>query len=288
MNENESLDFLRTKINELKKIKTLNDFDFSKIYPVLLFHGTDKRILSLSNDEINKARNYNMLAFRTLHRLLLENNFNPFDKGYSPSSPFDPEKEEKLHKKKEFFDKCNALFGEKTFDKIIKVFQNDNLILQGKSNLWQYNNLYTTPGTRIAYDYASRSAWFGELGYHTHCLYIAAKGINLDFSKLPEEEKEAVNFVDSIFNNSPEPIIFYLENINIDEIAEVNQSKTGTLSTSGTFEVLSKIDLHTLPYLELSEKNALEIDEEFENIYSDITRSSYSSIIQKYRDKLKK
>ena len=45
MNETESLDFLRTKINELKKYKTYSDIDFSGVYPLPLFHGSDKKIL---------------------------------------------------------------------------------------------------------------------------------------------------------------------------------------------------------------------------------------------------
>lgn len=276
MNETESLKFLKEEFLKLSKYKNYNDIDFSTDFPLPLFHGTDKKILNLSTQEISNIRKFNRIAFDSLYKNLLNNNFNPLSSEFCPK-PDDPEKNIKLKNKKKFDDDCIKMFGKTNYQNIVNTFIHADSISNQDSNLWNYNYFFATTGTMRAYNYAALSSWFGELGYFTHWLYTAAIK-KIDLSNIPEIEKEAINYISSIYDNDPQPIILYIDKIKMNEIEnenKFNKAKTPFLMTQDSYKIKKDIDIHLYPYFELSKETAYKLDSLLDNIYANIGRFDY-------------
>lgn len=272
MHEEEILSNFSTFISQITKCNSIEQIDFSQEYPFPLFHGTDKKILSLSNQEIRNARIYTNEGLKLLYNLLIENNFDPCSKEFSVESPEDPDKEIKRKKLNKFNEDGKKLFGKEIFNNICNSMIHVPSILKGNTNLWSYKNFYVTTGPRRAYNYAAMSNWFGELGYFTHWLYVAVKELNLKFNMLSKAQEDSIAFISSITNNTPEPIILYINHIKTTELETENKfEKTLKFpTTQNSFKVIKDIDIHSFPSMELSKQIAYSLDEKLELLYRNI------------------
>lgn len=263
--DEEILNYFSKCLSVLSEYKSKKTCD---LFPMPLFHGTDKKALSQNQNELCKTKKLNKIALETLLRLLITNNFNPFSDEFSVSTPLDPDKELKRQKAKEFEKNGEKLFGRETYWNIVHAIEHAESISKGNKTLWNYDYFFVTSGLRRAYSYATKSTWHGELGYFTHWLYVAVKELNISLNNITKEEKEAVDFVASIFSNEPEPIIICLNDLKLEDLEdEAGGDAKLFFSTQNSYRVLKEIDIHSYPYMEISKQTAYEIDENFEKVY---------------------
>ena len=253
-------------LTEYKITSSLNN-----IFPMPLFHGTDKKVLHLDNKEISKIKKNNKISLLTLFNLLMINHFNPFSDDFSVKSPLDPNKEIKKQKAKEFEKKGELLFGQEVYWNIVHAIEHASSIAKENKTLWNYDYFFVTSGLRRAHSYATKSAWYGKLGYFTHWLYVAVKELNISLTNITEEEREAIEFIESIFNNVSEPIILCINNLKIEDLKdEDGKSTTLVFSTQNSYRVLKDMDIHSYPYMEISTHTAYDIDEKLEQFYQSL------------------
>ena len=109
------------------------------------------------------------------------------------------------------------------------------------------------------------------MGYFTHWLYVAVKELNISLTNITEEEREAIEFIESIFNNVSEPIILCINNLKIEDLKdEDGKSTTLVFSTQNSYRVLKDMDIHSYPYMEISTHTAYDIDEKLEQFYQSL------------------
>ena len=172
------------------------------IYGGHLYHGTDKKILHMPEQEREeRARLCKQIADYS-YSILQKN-----DVVVSPHT-------EKQKKAKE-------VLGDIWFD-LWNHGINRYTGWINRNPLYQYDYLYVSNHYDRAASYAKNSFIFGERGNVAYWLYQGAKRFNDFFTKMPDEIKISLKAFDEMAGEKREPIVVILDNLRKEDIQTEN------------------------------------------------------------------
>jgi len=163
LEENEKL-FYTYYVKKVEEAKTIEH-----VLPYPLYHGTDKKVLDLSDEDRKtlKQECFNVLDY--LYKVLKDEDF--------------------LHTKG-----FQNLENDRQRMEIATVFVDVQSYYE-ESGLFQYNDIYFSIAAAEAAEYAKHANYFGEIGYYTYFFY---EGYLLNHKELlPYEIQKAFNHIEA-------------------------------------------------------------------------------------------
>ena len=161
-----------------------------------LYHGTDARILAMSDGERKKFKELCALSIEYLWKL------------------FDSYVDRRLEELKSIL--TNGQDESKFYDLYYTLICVD-AYRNGRAD-YQYEHIYLTNMISRAIDYANRSFAFGEFGFHAYNMLDAAHIIKFtDWNPSPKEE-EALSTLQIFAESKAEPIVLEMDDYDINNL----------------------------------------------------------------------
>ena len=167
-----------------ESIKRVDEKPHRIIYP--LYHGTDKKVLSLREDERKELKLISDELVKYFYNILSGENFLHSDY----KQKVDIESDEWIKK--------------------ILAYTDVKSYMEG-SGLFQYDDLYFTIAAQEAFEYANKAKFFGEIGYYAFQLYQIFL-INHKQEEIPTQLQEKIQKILCFSNKESNPIIKVLFN----------------------------------------------------------------------------
>lgn len=169
-----------------------NDLDnIPKLVIPTMYHGTDARIVRMSNEKITKLKEQ---CTEALHYM------------WSFFKPLYDKDRETLMRSLDFDNKPEDYY--KLMDKLNCCSAMHNGIEE-----YQYEALYLTNSIERAKGYARRAYAFGEIGEVTYIMYKAAMKINFSDWNPTEAVSYTLNFIKDFAEEDSEPVVIKVENL---------------------------------------------------------------------------
>ena len=211
-----------------------------------LYHGTDARILRMSGDEIDSFRKDIVDALDYLWIF-----FKPFH---------DKTRDINLLKSPLEYDNDSLLFSRISL--ALNINQNR---LDGRSG-WKYDGLHLTNCEMLAWRYAERARFFGEIGMITYQFIQAAEKVRFKGWAPDERISATIQKITEFAEGDAEPVVIVLDGLDIKKIRGEDGKRLKEGYSSRVFIYTGKIDITDKPRITTREEG-LELDNmlEFRN-----------------------
>lgn len=199
----------------------------------VLYHGTDLRIVLMTEEERKTFKEYCKNVFDYMWKLY-ENSYDEILSG----------KFKDILGVTKWYNLCNALT-------VSSANHNGN-------EQYQYDSFHLTTMKVKAENYARRAFAFGEIGLAAYRMYEAAISLNLPIKEIEEEANHIVRFATDY--NNIKPVVFEITDLDVD-LLEVENFKSLQHVIDVFGDRLSDIDLifHYYGKINLNPSNAIYI-----------------------------
>lgn len=215
---------------------------FADMKAPTMYHGTDARILRMSQEEIGAFKKDILTVldlvwpfyepYSSEHQHM---EYNRKVKGYVPV--LDAE----VLKGSLEYDKDSTLYS----NIILGITINKNRLNSRKQ--WQYEGLYLSYSEWLAWNYARRAACFGELGMLAYSFIKGAKKIQFNGWNPDDKVQKAIDRIKCFGEDKAEPVVVVLEYLDMKHIRGEGGQKLKEGYFSRVFLYTGKISLAGRP-----------------------------------------
>jgi len=207
-----------------------------------LYHGTDARILRMSQDEIKAFKQDIFMALDYLWKFYEPYTMEHTHLEYNPVSGRSVCVQDVEYLK----GPLGHDEGSDLYTQVVLAISVNNHRLEGK-NAWQYDGLYLTNWEWQAWGYAKRAYSFGELGMIAQILIKGARKIGFNNWNPDAGTISAMDRIIGFSEGKAEPVIIILDNLDISHIKDESGNYLREGSQSRVFMYDKQIDLNDYP-----------------------------------------
>jgi len=206
-----------------------------------LFHGTDARILRMSQNEVKAFKKSIQKSLDYLWQFYKPYSLDNYHNEYSDKG--------KRYIMVREIEKLKTILNDDLYHSVYGAVSLNELRLNGRKQ-WQYDGLYLTNWDWQAWGYAKRASSFGELGLVAQILITGARKIQFNGWEPDSDTERAMNRIVAFSEGKPEPVVVILDNLDLKHIKDEGGEDLKEGSMSRVFMYDSEINLSDYPIID--------------------------------------